>query len=251
MYYVFNIGLVSVSVATSVCVLNFHFRGHKVTEVPPWIKKILLIRNKEISREKTIKNRKFIESKIPEPPTYRSFIYEPYKERHKILSMSKTEFLQKSQDTECRLVNGFMHPTKLKSADRNLSDLFHEENDSSQSENDQYLSKHNNPECYRRRSIRHSEFKMDNDFNGNFLKIVKILKKTSKLVELNLNKKKYMHEVYDDWKEVASRLDFVLFIIASVTVVLSPIYLFGKFFLREDSEIFATNNSCGCNLSLV
>ena len=29
-YYIFNIGLVSVSVGTSVCVLNFHFRGHKV-----------------------------------------------------------------------------------------------------------------------------------------------------------------------------------------------------------------------------
>lgn len=253
MYYVFNIGLVSVSVATSVCVLNFHFRGHKVTEVPPWIKKLLLIKNKEIKREKIIKNKKFIQSKISEPQTYRSFLYEPYKEKHKIISMSKAEFLQTSQETEFRYLNGFMHPKKLNSADGNLGNLLQEENDSSQSENDQIFSRLNNPESYRRRSksILHQEFKIDDNFNGNFLKIIKILKKTSKLVELTLNKKKYMQEVYDDWKEVASRLDFVLFIIASLTVVLSPIYLFGKFFLREDSEIHAKNNSCGCNLSLV
>ncbi len=42
-YYLFNIGLVSLSIALSVYVLNLHFRGHKLYPVPNWIKTILLM----------------------------------------------------------------------------------------------------------------------------------------------------------------------------------------------------------------
>ena len=45
----FNIGFVSLSVGTTVCVLNFHFRGHKLKKVPNWLKKVLLI--KKYSRD--------------------------------------------------------------------------------------------------------------------------------------------------------------------------------------------------------
>ena len=43
-YYFFNIGFVSISVACSVCVLNFHFRGSRKSKVPKWLKKILFIK---------------------------------------------------------------------------------------------------------------------------------------------------------------------------------------------------------------
>ena len=48
----FNIGLVSISVAASVCVLNFHFRGHRQSKVPKWLKRLLFI---DSSKNKNLK----------------------------------------------------------------------------------------------------------------------------------------------------------------------------------------------------
>jgi len=45
-YYMFNIALVSISVAMTVCVLNFHFRGHKSSRLPNWLKVLLKIKHK-------------------------------------------------------------------------------------------------------------------------------------------------------------------------------------------------------------
>jgi hypothetical protein len=42
-YYSFNIVQVALSVAASVCVLRFHFRGHKKERLPDYIKKLLLM----------------------------------------------------------------------------------------------------------------------------------------------------------------------------------------------------------------
>ncbi len=39
----FNIGLVSISIALSVLVLNLHFRGHNIYKIPKWIKIALLM----------------------------------------------------------------------------------------------------------------------------------------------------------------------------------------------------------------
>ncbi len=42
-YYSFNIVQVALSVAASICVLRFHFRGHKKERLPDYIKKLLLM----------------------------------------------------------------------------------------------------------------------------------------------------------------------------------------------------------------
>jgi hypothetical protein len=47
-YYIFNIGLVSVSIAASICVLNLHFRAHKLNRVPSIIKKIFSIKSPKL-----------------------------------------------------------------------------------------------------------------------------------------------------------------------------------------------------------
>jgi hypothetical protein len=44
-YYTFNIIQVALSVGASVCVLRFHFRGHKPNKLPILIKKILFMKN--------------------------------------------------------------------------------------------------------------------------------------------------------------------------------------------------------------
>jgi hypothetical protein len=43
-YFMFNTLLVSVSVGASVVVLNFHFRGHRKTKVPGWLKRLFFIK---------------------------------------------------------------------------------------------------------------------------------------------------------------------------------------------------------------
>jgi hypothetical protein len=52
-----------VSVGTSVCVLNFHFRGHKVAPVPRWLKRLLFI--KEIPKTATTQTPQIYQSSKP------------------------------------------------------------------------------------------------------------------------------------------------------------------------------------------
>lgn len=48
LYYILNIFLLAVWLAATVGVLNFHFRGHKVTSVPNWVKCMLFIQSKNL-----------------------------------------------------------------------------------------------------------------------------------------------------------------------------------------------------------
>ena len=45
LYYILNIFLLAIWLGATVCVLNFHFRGHKVSSVPSWLKVLLLIKS--------------------------------------------------------------------------------------------------------------------------------------------------------------------------------------------------------------
>ena len=48
LYYILNIFLLAVWLGATVCVLNFHFRGHKVSSVPRWLKIVLLIKTESV-----------------------------------------------------------------------------------------------------------------------------------------------------------------------------------------------------------
>lgn len=44
LYYILNIFLLAIWLGATVGVLNFHFRGHKVTSIPNWLKRVLFMR---------------------------------------------------------------------------------------------------------------------------------------------------------------------------------------------------------------
>ena len=48
-YYTFNIIQVALSVGASVCVLRFHFRGHKPNRLPYLVKKFLFMKDSNIN----------------------------------------------------------------------------------------------------------------------------------------------------------------------------------------------------------
>lgn len=79
--------------------------------------------------------------------------------------------------------------------------------------------------------------------------IVKLIKKAIRLIEKNKLRATTLHLINDEWKEVASRVDLMLFIVACSIITLSPIFLFGKFFVYEGMFYTkaASSQACGCS----
>jgi hypothetical protein len=50
--------------------------------------------------------------------------------------------------------------------------------------------------------------------------------------------------IYDEWRLCAQKLDFILFFISLVVVFMTPIIIFGKFYLRDNMS--NVTNQCSC-----
>jgi len=74
-------------------------------------------------------------------------------------------------------------------------------------------------------------------------KILKLIRQSIELLDKNREKKECSKVIVDEWKEVATRVDHILFFIATATIILSPIILFHKFFFRTQPVYFG----CGCD----
>jgi hypothetical protein len=80
--------------------------------------------------------------------------------------------------------------------------------------------------------------------------VIKLMKKAIRMIEKTKVKTKNMDLINDDWKEVASRVDLILFIIACSIVTLCPIFFFGKFFIRDHAFfVNNVNKHCSCDHS--
>lgn len=82
-----------------------------------------------------------------------------------------------------------------------------------------------------------------NDQN-NLERIFQIVSESFQLIQKDNYKLKKKKEILVEWKEVARRLDFVLFIIAFISITTTPIFLFGKFYFRDES---INSSTCGCS----
>ena len=78
--------------------------------------------------------------------------------------------------------------------------------------------------------------------NANIEKMLKITKLTAELYERNYIKTSLKQIISDEWKYVAARFDFFLFLFALFIVIGTPILLFAKY-LKED---FNSDLKCGC-----
>jgi hypothetical protein len=162
------------SLAATVCVLNFHFRGHKKTRVPKWIKFLLLIKSNSDNINKNLKTKPFENGFVQDSP---------------IAKNNKVNLIVSNEE------NGKLVEIKKISPSESLNNM----------------PKLNNKE----ESIR---------------KMCKIIRNCSKMIEKERAHLKHDEKIFIEWKEVARRLDRILFVISVAIVEITPLYLFGRKF---------------------
>ena len=90
------------------------------------------------------------------------------------------------------------------------------------------------------------------------IKTVKILRSLFKKIRLFFLKieiekiKDFEQEILEfEWKKLALQFDYIFFVVSILTVILTPIFLFGKFFLRDFITYEYLKSPCGCTNTFV
>ena len=80
-----------------------------------------------------------------------------------------------------------------------------------------------------------------------FKYINEILKRNLKLINkiIQVVDDKRTSQSSDEWKEVATRVDLIFLIFSTLTVILVPLLLFGRFYFRTDESLLH-NKNCAC-----
>ena len=270
LYYIFNIVLVSVSVSASVLVLNCHFRGHRVTRVPKWIKYVLLLQN---NKAVNLLNNGAIYMKDCNSIHH----YSPEKHNH-ISNHVKPRHDQFATDLEVlsNSIQSFEHTNHVKSRENRLKDfkvnVNHIKSTSHFKKSFKLLNNNNNSNA---NNISNNEKKHITEMNSaqitgkrlfhtnrtqssdslkhsqnseNLDKLLKIIRHSVKLIDKNYSRLKTSQIANDEWKLVASRLDFFLFIIATLVVFITPFLLFGKFMFKGDESAALNANNLKCKV---
>lgn len=82
-------------------------------------------------------------------------------------------------------------------------------------------------------------------------KLIKLLKCNFKKLDDDRVIIKNVQEIIIEWKEIARRLEYVFLAISFITIIIAPIILFGKFFVRDVLKKMPPITSCGCEHSFV
>jgi hypothetical protein len=88
----------------------------------------------------------------------------------------------------------------------------------------------------------------------NVLRTNKLMKQLKSYLKKNDSEnkiKKNLLQVTIEWKEVARRLEILFLILSFSTILIAPIFLFGKFFARDFINKKIINPNCGCEYSFV
>ncbi len=96
---------------------------------------------------------------------------------------------------------------------------------------------------YKKRAISNENIRINGLTKKLLEKILKLIRQSIELLDKNREKKECSKVVVDEWKEVATRVDHILFFIATATIILSPIILFQKFFFWTQPAFLG----CGCD----
>ena len=87
--------------------------------------------------------------------------------------------------------------------------------------------------------------------NATLHKIFKFLKMNSQRRDKEKLKLKNVEELIIEWKEVARKLENILFVLTMLTITITPIILFGNLFLRDVTLTNPSSLKCGCENSFV
>jgi nicotinic acetylcholine receptor, invertebrate len=219
LYYAFNIALCSLSICMSVIFLNFHFRGHKENRLPRWISRVLMIQESVDSSEKLISMNRFEKNRRLDLFLQKQKELKPSKvtnEEEQKRRKSKTDHMKRKS-----LASSSDSPVNLKRRSRNVISL-----DNNNDEN--YIQTNSNcSETYK-----------------SLEKIYKTIKMSAQLLDYNFKYEKTEERINYEWKEAARRIDLILFFTSSVAVVLTPVILFGEFFLNDFDTIGIKKCNC-------
>jgi hypothetical protein len=223
-YYTFNIFMVALSLTGSVLILKLHIRGHRLNKVPKWLKKCLFIDSKKLAKQRS---------------------------DSVLLNVNKLAMKIKLKN------NNFYKKTfpVLKRLPYNVSNLTHSQNGSELNLNlfGLKINQQLNQEKLSSSGVTLTQV-ANNIPSYNVLrtnKLMKLLKSYLKKNDIEKKIKKNLLQVTIEWKEVARRLEILFLILSFSTILLAPIFLFGKFFERDFINKKIINQNCGCEYSFV
>jgi len=103
--------------------------------------------------------------------------------------------------------------------------------------------------CYTIESSSNSTIETDhlNALNN----LTKFTKQTMESLNHEKIKNKNIEQIMQEWKQVASRLEKIFLFCIFITVVITPILLFGKFVIRDIHKDILMNKYCGCENSFL
>jgi hypothetical protein len=103
--------------------------------------------------------------------------------------------------------------------------------------------------CYTIESSSNSTIETDhlNALNN----LTKFTKQTMESLNHEKIKSKNIEQIMQEWKQVASRLEKIFLFCIFITVVITPILLFGKFVIRDIHKDILMNKYCGCENSFL
>lgn len=82
-------------------------------------------------------------------------------------------------------------------------------------------------------------------------KLIKLFKCSIRKLEEEKIMIKTIQEINIEWKEVARRLEYIFLVFSFVTIIVAPLVLFGKFYVRDFINKKTVNPSCSCAFSFV
>ena len=213
-YFIFNIGQVSLSVTATIFVLKCHFRGHKLKPVPVWIKYALLFSNKTLL--------------INEPKEQIELqIACSYKKEDRKRNGYAGEIYERSQTSLPESRSSYsLYPVHL-------------ESNSIKKTLNHFEKRLKQPVTLNVATTSLDDYNLD--------KLLKSIKRLLKTNEKNEKSHKFKDAIFEEWKEVARRLDLVMFVTTLLIVMTVPLFLFGKFAFRADSlSLVRANSTCNC-----
>lgn len=77
-----------------------------------------------------------------------------------------------------------------------------------------------------------------------FNKLLETTKKYLKSCESKNKKKSTSEIVYDEWRLLAQKIDLILFFLTFIVIFMTPLIMFGKFYLRDTMSNVSKKCSC-------
>lgn len=201
----------SVSLASTICVLNFYYRGHNLTKLPGWIKIFLLMR---------VTNSNLNESnKMINKPTHRLPAKNGLARSVRILKPNLDNFIYLNKELNVYASRNELSPV-------NLANQLTKINQSTKPNS----------------NVRSLKIVSKDD---RIKKMLQIVKTCSNLIHIEQQEEKHNQEILLEWKVAARRLDNILFVVSMAIVNLTPLVLFSKYFIQNNSR--SVNSTCGCS----